>query len=367
MSSVMGAWHIDVAEQGARRIGEHAIAHNLRDVRIIKHGGEPLLGSAEDLDEFSGKVRGVITAVSPDLAVHLGIQTNGTQLNEEKRDILERYGYQVGLSLDGNREANDRHRRDRRGESTYDRAVHAAELLRDSNITWGILCVIDTDNDPITTVESLASHEPGSISLLLPHANHSVPPEPGAMSYADWQITAFDWYYDQPEESRIAMPIFDAYVDVLLGGRSMHESVANRTIQELFILANGYYQRVDTLKSTEPGAVATGMNIFEHSLDDVARNDPGIRARRLGRAGLAQECLECPLLVPCGGGYYPHRFKPEQRPIRSTDSPEVYAAAFRHPTVYCEDQLKLLPHIAGRMEDDLGLPRGRLIETLTAA
>jgi uncharacterized protein len=272
----------------------------------------------------------------------------------------------VGLSLDGDQVAHDRHRTDPRGKSTYDRVVRAAELLRDSGIKWGILGVIDTDNDPVSTVKSLASHDPGSISLLLPHANHSVPPQGGTMSYGDWQVAAFDWYYDQPPESRIAMPIFDSYMDVLLGGQSKHESVANRTMQELFILANGYYQRVDTLKSTEPGAVATNMNIFESPLDDVARYDPGIAAHRLGRAGLARECLECPLLKPCGGGYYPHRFKALKHRIKTADPIGVYTEAFRHPTIYCEDQLTLIPHIAGRMEDDLGIRRGTLVELLAS-
>jgi hypothetical protein len=57
----------------------------------------------------------------------------------------------------------------------------------------------------------------------------------------------------------------------------MHESITNRQSKNLVILANGYNQRVDMLKSTELGAVATGMNIFKHSLDKVvAHNCPGI-------------------------------------------------------------------------------------------
>ena len=194
------------------------------------------------------------------------------------------------------------------------------------------------------------------------------------MPYGDWLIQAFDWYYDRrPDPSKgetdVAMPIFDAYMDTLLGGRSMHESVANRPVQELFILPNGYYQRVDTLKSTEQGAVATeGMNVREHSLNDVARRDPGIIARRLGNAGLAEERLECPLLKPLMWRWLLPApiYGCCKRRIQTTDPPEAYADAFRHPSVYCDDQLKLLPHIAARMEDDLGLPRGRLIEALAA-
>lgn len=363
-----------VMRQAALQIGRHAATHELEQVRIIKHGGEPLLRGAAELALFSDVVPQVITSQSPGTRVRLYMQTNGLRLAPKKAkdepeaeqllSILKDKEYTVGLSLDGDREANDRHRRDARGGSTYDRVVKAARRLREKGIPWGILCVIDTQNDPVATMESLASHQPDSIDLLLPHANHSLPKPPGPVPYGEWLKTAFDWYYDQAEEPIITMPILENYMDVLRGGKSTHESVANRPTQELFVLPNGYWQRVDTLLSTEAAAAATGKNVFEHSLDDIARNDPGIIARRLGKAGLAEECLRCPLLEPCGGGYYPHRFKAGERKLKTTDSPEAYAAAFRNPSVYCNDMLTLLPHIAVRMEKSQGLPRGTLIANL---
>jgi sulfatase maturation enzyme AslB (radical SAM superfamily) len=40
----------EVVLQSARRIAEHAGKHAFADVRIIRHGGEPLLDSATQLD-----------------------------------------------------------------------------------------------------------------------------------------------------------------------------------------------------------------------------------------------------------------------------------------------------------------------------
>jgi uncharacterized protein len=352
---------VAVMRQGARRIGEHALLHSLGDVRVINHGGEPLLSSAKRLDVFSTVVGETIGQIASDTKVHLYIQTNGTLLSEEKLEVLRRHRYTIGLSLDGDKTANDRHRRTRAGKSTYEGVDGAARMLKASGLPWGILSVIDTDNDPIQTLEALAQYEPRGISLLLPHANHSTPPRQSTQAYGEWLMQAFDWYLQRPEGSRIAMPIFDSYMDTLLGGITTHEAVSLHVVRELFILASGAYQRVDTLKSTEPGAAKTNMNVFEHSLDDVVARDPGIRARRLARAALADECKECPLVVPCGGGYYPHRFKANDRPLKPTSPVEDYVAAFQHPSVYCETNTLLLNHIAKRLGESLGVASGSLI------
>ncbi len=355
---------MEVVRAGAQRIGQHAARHALTAVRVAMHGGEPLLHSAAYIDEFSTAIRDMIAVLSPGTRVHLGVETNGTALDEEKLAVLARHDYQVGVSIDGGKNEQDRHRRSRTGGSTYERVVHGINLLRQSGIRWGIVSVIDTDNDPTTVLEALAAHQPGSISLLLPHANHSVPPKPGALSYGEWQKRAFDWYCAQPAERLIPMPIFDSHMRTLLGAETLQDAIGERVTQELFVLANGDWQRLDILKITEPGAVATNMNVFEHSLDYVALCDPGIRARRLGRAGLAPECLDCPLLKPCGGGYYPHRFKSGDERLRSSDPVSAFADAFKHPTVYCPDQKELLPYIAGEMEEQLSLPEGRLLHLL---
>src|SRR6202044_2318270 len=76
---------------------------------------------------------------------------------------------------------------------------------------------------------------------------------------------------------------------------------------------------------------ATGMNVFGHSLDAVARH-PGITVRQLGLAGVSRTCQECPVVTSCGGGLYTHRYRA--------------ATGFANPSVYCADLLKLITHIS---------------------
>ena len=45
-------------------------------------------------------------------------------------ELFAEYGVKVGVSLDGDRTANDRHRRYADGRSSYDKVIRAIGLLR---------------------------------------------------------------------------------------------------------------------------------------------------------------------------------------------------------------------------------------------
>jgi uncharacterized protein len=101
---------------------------------------------------------------------------------------------------------------------------------------------------------------------------------------------------------------------------------------------DGSMEQVDTLKSAFAGAPATGMTVFAHSFDD-ALILPSIAARQIGIKALADSCLACPVHKVCGGGYFPHRYRP--------------GTGFRNPSVYCSDLRHLITHIAHRVRADL--------------
>jgi len=342
---------LDVIQQASKRIADHADEHGLKHVRVIGHGGEILMARDSHLDAFASTVRSTIEA--PDRNVHLSIQTNGLLLTEKKLDILQKHRISVGLSLDGNKTANDRHRKDRLGKSTYDRAVRTAQMLSERAIPWGILTVIDPRNDPEETLESLAALGPQSISMFPPHANWNSLPKinAGAITLGAWQTRIFkryrDWHLYHPGQERppFKLPLADGYIEAMLGAPPLHERISNRYPHELFILPNGDYQRLDTLKSTEAGAYRLPYNVFDHEIDTIGKEDPGFIARRMGKQALAKECLECPLVESCGGDYYPLRYKAD-KPLTSESTVEDYVKAFKNPSIYCRDQKEYLGAIA---------------------
>lgn len=113
--------------QTARRFAAYAEAHRLPSVAIILHGGEPLLCGPARLRRICAELtRSLAPVTSLDLQIH----TNGIQLSRRHLDVFAEFGVKVGISLDGDRAANDRHRLDRRGRSSYDRVLRGIELLR---------------------------------------------------------------------------------------------------------------------------------------------------------------------------------------------------------------------------------------------
>jgi uncharacterized protein len=274
--------------------------------------------------------------------LEIGIQTNGVILDERFAQYFLDENILVGISLDGGREANDRHRRFTHGGGSYDQVVAAVRLMtspRFRSAFAGILATIDPANDPAQLFLDLVALDPGRIDLLLPHATWENPPPsagPGITVYGDWLVTFFDAWYDAPP--LMGVRLFQEIMHALLGGASTSEAVGLSTPESIVIETDGAFERTDTLKVTYPGAPATGYNIFDHSLEDVLRH-PAIRAAAQGIPSLSATCRACPILVACGGGLYPHRYRA--------------ANGFDNPSVYCRDLGRLINHVNERIQTDL--------------
>lgn len=160
----------------AERLAAYAEAHELPSVSVILHGGEPLLVGPSRMRNICAELKRVITPVT---TLDLRIHTNGVQLNTRHLNVFKEFGVKVSVSLDGDRPSNDRHRLDRRGRSSYERAVKGIGLLRSEeyrHLYSGLLCTVDVANDPIAVHEALVALDPPRIDYLLPHSTWDNPP-----------------------------------------------------------------------------------------------------------------------------------------------------------------------------------------------
>jgi uncharacterized protein len=320
-----------VAKQSAERIAEHARTHALRAVQIVLHGGEPLLAGRSRLEQIIIALRAATDGVCHlDLRIH----TNGVQLSEAFCELFARHEVMVGISLDGDRAANDLHRRYADGRSSYDKVIAAVGLLRESrfrHLYAGLLCTIDIANDPVAVYDALAELGPPRIDFLLPHATWDDRPArnaPGGTEYADWLIAIYDRWTAQGRPVQIRT--FDSVLSTLAGGPSFTEALGLEPSDLAVIETDGSYEQVDSLKAAFDGAPETGTNVFDDDLDTVARH-PGIQARQQGIAGLCEQCQRCPVVASCGGGLYTHRYRTSN--------------GFDNTSVYCADLLKLIGHV----------------------
>jgi uncharacterized protein len=337
----------EIAKQTAFRIGEHARAHGMPAVDLILHGGEPLLAGPHLISLLVTATR---EQAGPDVQVNAKLQTNGVGLNDSYLQLFRELDIRVGVSLDGDAEAQNRHRRFPSGRGSYAAALAGLRKLngeRYRHLFGGLLCTIDLHNDPVATYESLASLDPPKIDFLLPHGTWTEPPpgrvpDPGEAPYADWLIEIFDHWYPRP---RTGIRLFEEIMQLLLGGASFSEVVGLAPTRILVIETDGVIEQGDSLKIAFHGAPYTGLHVDRDPID-AALSLPGMVARQLGAEALPPACRECRIQKVCGGGLYAHRYRAGN--------------GFYNPSVYCPDLMRLIDHIRASLQATIDARRERL-------
>jgi uncharacterized protein len=321
----------ETVAEAARRISEHAQRHLLDRVSVVLHGGEPLLLGRERLTGLLSTLRSVIDPVA---RLALTVHTNGVLLDEGLCDLFNAFGVRVGVSLDGDRAANDRHRRYADGRSSYHQVLRALALLRRDeyrHLYAGILCTVDVANDPLAVYEAVLAQAPPRFDLLLPHATWDNPPagaSVGHAPYAAWLGQIHDrWVAD---DRPVPIRLFDSLLAAWEGRSSGSEAVGLDPVDLLVLDTDGGWEQADSLKTAYDGAPATGFEVFSHSVDQAATHQ-GLAARRAGLGGLCHQCRACSIVRACGGGLYAHRY-------RSING-------FANPSVYCDDLKVLIPRV----------------------
>jgi uncharacterized protein len=338
----------ETVAQAVERIAEHARNHRLPQVRVILHGGEPLLAGASTLAEIA---RGLRRAIEPVCRLDLRVHTNGVRLDTEFCEVLLAERVLVGISLDGDQTANDLHRRYANGRSSYDQVLRAVGLLRQDryrDLYAGLLATIDVRSDPVAVYRALAALEPPNLDFLLPHGTWDTPP-PGAGTaeatpYADWLGAVFaEWTKDG---RHVPVRMFQSIIDTTLGGVSGTESLGLAPSDVAVIETDGTIEQADSIKVAYDGAPETGLDIFRHPFDAAAAH-PAIQARQQGIAGLSATCRRCPVVDSCGGGLYAHRYRT--------------GSGFDNPSVYCADLKKIITEVRTRLRPAPASQEGKTV------
>jgi len=325
-------------ERLGKVVAEHAIKHDLREVFISLHGGEPLLLGASGLSDVCRILRHT-TEDACELVISL--QTNGTLLSKRVIDVITEHRISVSISIDGGRAAHEKHRVDRRGRGSFDRVLRGITLMQDhapKNLT-GLLSVIDVQSDPSEIFDFVAAFGVSELDFLLPHYHwENPPPRPNndRIAYGRWYWRLYrDWVSDKHPGTSIRF--LANIVSQFAGGSSLYEAMTLAPVTLAVIGTDGAIEAVDSIKATGTGLQKLGTNIWDADLDALL-DFPLLKVRQSGEGQLCAECRGCRFKRECAGGYFPHRWN------RETD--------FNSPSVYCDDLYWLLTKIAGHLRSN---------------
>lgn len=110
-------------------------------VRFIWHGGEPTIPGVEYYErmiEICDELR------RPDQRIFHSIQTNATLLDQRWIDFFKKNDFGVGVSIDGPEDIQNYARVDIHGKGTFKRVMKGINLLRDNNMKFGTVAVINS-------------------------------------------------------------------------------------------------------------------------------------------------------------------------------------------------------------------------------
>ena len=332
----------EVAKQVIKKISEYCKRNGVISIRIIFHGGEPLLHKPDFYKFFVSELN---SSIESNQFVKYGLQTNGVYINQQWIDVFKNLDIGVGVSIDGTESATNRYRVDLKGHSAFTKIKRGVDLIsveENKNIFGGLLSVIDIDNDPLETFNFLHSFNPPTIDFLLPDNNYNNPPKGKEINskteyYGVWLSKIFDYWFDN-DLSNIKIRIFETIIHLLLGGKFSYEVLGLSPVEVLVIQTDGSYEAVDALKSTYNKATYTGKSAFDAEIEDLL-DFPLIGKRLQKETQLCETCKKCDLVNVCGGGYIPHRWHSINK--------------FDMPSIYCQDLIYIINHIKDKIFDSV--------------
>lgn len=332
----------ETAQQTFRRIAEHVEEKGLDSVVVTFHGGEPLLAGVDRFRRYLEAATRLIPA-----EVELSVQTNGTLLSKQYLELFSEYHVKIGLSIDGDRQANDRYRKFKNGRSSFDRVVGAINLINSkpewSRLLTGYLAVVDLDNDPEELFAFMSGLDSRGFDVLLPDCNHDAPPvrpadDSSHTAYGKWMAEVFDVWLRSGRDIEVCY--IEEIIAMLFGQPSTREHIGSQFADLIIIESDGDIEGVDTLKMVSREATRLGLNVHQNTFSQALQHE-SVACRLVGYDALCDECRSCKFLEYCGGGYLPHRYKKE--------------TGFLNPSVYCHDIQYLISHIRNTLERKLAV------------
>ena len=205
-----------MGEETAAALLDRAFALRPAALSAAFQGGEPTLAGLPWFRRFLGAANEKNTDRIP---VNWSIQTNGMSVDDEWAAFFKKNGFLVGLSLDGDRETNDRFRKDAAGNSVFGRTLGAAEILTAHGVDFNLLSVVtDESAKEIDRTYNAFKRLGFRFLQFIPLVEEGSGPVLSAEAYGAFLKRSFDlWYADFCRGDYVSVRHIDNYIRMLLG------------------------------------------------------------------------------------------------------------------------------------------------------
>lgn len=326
----------EILEQHIRQYIE---AQTGDEVVFSWQGGEPtLLG----LDFFHKVVELQAQYKKPSQRIENDLQTNGTLLDAPWAAFLKKYKFLVGLSCDGPARLHDRYRIGKGGAPTHAKVMAAANLLRQYDVPFNVLCVVNRDNSKypldvyrfftsemrVWRIQFISCVEPAVFRAVAPQhwdpADLPIVGTPRARPGTDdsvvtsWSVDPDDWgrflckvwddWYNR-DYGKVHIDLFETAVAQSLGWPSQRCITAEFCGKGMAVEHNGDVFTCDHYVYPE---YLVG-NIGQTHWSRLAYSEGQKRFAFAKRDSLPQYCRQCPHLRLCWGEC------PKNRLVRTPD------------------------------------------------
>ncbi len=263
-------------------------------------GGEPTLVGLDYYHFFCDYAK---ANASIGMQISFSIQTNGTNLNEEWCQMLKKYNFLVGISLDGTREIHDIYRRDKNSQSTFSHVLKAIRLMNQYNIQYNVVTVVTNilARHPQKVFSFYQKQKFKYIQLipcLAPLYEDSSIYRPSPRSYAEFQKRFFDlWYFELLKGNYISVRLYDNLIARLRGKHFEECGMYGKCTPQFVVESDGSIYPCDfyALDQFYSG------NIHVNQIDEIL-NSSGT-ALFLGQQEPTSElCKTCAVANFCNGG-----------------------------------------------------------------
>lgn len=319
-------------------------------INFYLHGGEPLMLKKPVFDYLCKQLTSSLASM---VKLNLNVQTNATLITGEWLELLSKHNVQIGISLDGPAEYNDKYRVDHKGHGTYSQVFKGIQLIKSfastKNKGLSILSVINSDFSGKRIYHHFV-HELGAknIDFLLPDVTHDMVAKDSISQYGRFMLEVFsEWVKD--DDPSIVVRTFNNLMTFLTDENHnlYNHNKENKTIA-ITINSDGSLAPEDTLRTAKPDWFESHYATDNISLVDFL-NTTGMSQVEAAKVATPDACLPCQWRKFCNGGDLIHRYSKSTQFNNSSVMCEALKMLYSTATEYLVNQSHELGKIANAL------------------